>query len=51
MWWKYSVLMHENEKMRPVENIPGIGREVIKENDEGGELNFCKYHSVSPVQQ
>jgi hypothetical protein len=25
MWWKYCVLMHENEKMRPVETIPGMG--------------------------
>jgi hypothetical protein len=23
--WKYYVLMYENEKMRPVETIPGMG--------------------------
>jgi hypothetical protein len=22
IWWKYYVLMYENEKMRPVETIP-----------------------------
>jgi hypothetical protein len=23
--WKYYMLMYENGKMRPVENIPGMG--------------------------
>jgi hypothetical protein len=26
MWWKYSVLMYENGKMRPVETILGMER-------------------------
>jgi hypothetical protein len=25
MWWKYSVHMYENGKMRPVETISGMG--------------------------
>jgi hypothetical protein len=24
IWWKYYVLMYENEKMRPVETTPGM---------------------------
>jgi hypothetical protein len=44
-------------KMRPVETIPGMGRGGIKAND--GEVNstmiycknFCKSHSVPPIQQ
>jgi hypothetical protein len=35
MWWKYSVLMHENGKMRPAETILKMGRGEIKENDRG----------------
>jgi hypothetical protein len=27
IWWKY-VLMYENGKMRPVETVPGKGKEV-----------------------
>jgi hypothetical protein len=47
--------------MRHVETVPGIGGEKeIKENGGGGEFNydtfdifyeFCKCHSVPPVQQ
>jgi hypothetical protein len=40
MWWKYHVLMYENGKMRPVETIPGMGVEVIKKNDRGGEFSY-----------
>jgi hypothetical protein len=49
--------MHENGKMRPIETIPGIGEEEIKENDGGVNSpvlfckNFCKCHNVPPVQQ
>jgi hypothetical protein len=25
MWWKYSIFMYENGKMRPVETVPGMG--------------------------
>jgi hypothetical protein len=32
--------MHENGKMRPVETIPVIGEEGIKENDGGDEFNY-----------
>jgi hypothetical protein len=32
MWWKYSVLMCVNRKMRPVETIPGMGRGGNKED-------------------
>jgi hypothetical protein len=55
--WKYYVLMYENGKMRPVEIILRRGREGIKKNDGGGELNkiyyknFSKCHNISPVQQ
>jgi hypothetical protein len=38
MWWEYYVLMYKNEKMRPFESIPGIGR--INENDGGGKFNY-----------
>jgi hypothetical protein len=34
------VLMYENGKMRPVETVPGIGRESIKENGRRGEFNY-----------
>jgi hypothetical protein len=40
MWWKYYVLMSLNGKMRPVETVPGMGDEGIKENDGGGEFNY-----------
>jgi hypothetical protein len=33
--------MYENRKRRPVETIPGMGGEDIKENDGKGEF---KYH-------
>jgi hypothetical protein len=41
--------MHINGKMRPVESIPGMGAERIKENNGGGEFNYgvldilCKF--------
>jgi hypothetical protein len=25
MWWRCYVFMYENEKMRPVETLPGMG--------------------------
>jgi hypothetical protein len=31
------ILVHENGKIRPVETVPGMGVERIREND--GELN------------
>jgi hypothetical protein len=31
--------MYENGKMRPVETIPGMGEEKIKEKDGGSEFN------------
>jgi hypothetical protein len=43
--------------MKPIETIPGMEEGGIKENDEGMNLimiyckNFCKCHSVPPVQQ
>jgi hypothetical protein len=57
MWWKYSVHIYVNGKMRPVETIPGMERGRIKENDAGVNSvmiyckNFCKYHNVPPLQQ
>jgi hypothetical protein len=30
--------LYENETVRPVETIPGMGE--IKENDGGGEFNY-----------
>jgi hypothetical protein len=32
--------MYENEKMRPVETIPGMGGRWIKENDGRSEFNY-----------
>jgi hypothetical protein len=32
--------MHENRKMSPVETIPGMRGEAIKENDGGNEFNY-----------
>jgi hypothetical protein len=49
--------MYVNAKIRPVETIPGIGGQRIKENDGGDEFtmihckNFCKCHNVPPAQQ
>jgi hypothetical protein len=31
--------MYENEKMRPVETIPGMGKR-IKDSDGGGKFNY-----------
>jgi hypothetical protein len=31
--------MYENGKVRPVETIPRMGKEKIKENDGRGEFN------------
>jgi hypothetical protein len=48
--------MYVNGKLRPVESIPGMGRECIKENDGGVNSsmiylihckNFCKCHNVN----
>jgi hypothetical protein len=43
--------MYENGKTRPVEGIPGLGDREIKDNDGGGEFNFCNCHNVPPLQQ
>jgi hypothetical protein len=32
--------MYVNEKMRPVESVPGMGGGRIKENDERGEFKY-----------
>jgi hypothetical protein len=32
--------MYENGKMRPIETVPRMGREGIRENDEGCELGY-----------
>jgi hypothetical protein len=37
---KYCIHMYENGKMRPVEAIPGMWAEGIKENDGEGEFNY-----------
>jgi hypothetical protein len=55
--------MYVNEKMSPVETIPGIREGSIRENDEGGEFkydlfdillihckNFYKCHNVPSAQ-
>jgi hypothetical protein len=48
---------NENERMRLVETIPGMGRGEINENDGGVNStmihckNFCKCHNVPPAQQ
>jgi hypothetical protein len=50
-------LIYKNGKMRPVETILGMERGRIKENDGGVNLtmiyckNFCKCHSIPPIQQ
>jgi hypothetical protein len=33
-------------KMRPVETIPGMEGRGIKENDDGGELNYEKFQEL-----
>jgi hypothetical protein len=49
--------MYVNEKMRPVETIPGMSRWRVKENDEGMNStktyykNSRKYQNALPVQQ
>jgi hypothetical protein len=49
--------MYINGKVRPVEAVPGLGEEGIKENDRGVSStmiyckNFCKCHNVPPVQK
>jgi hypothetical protein len=48
--------MYENGKMRPVETIPGMGREGIKGNDGGVNsimiyLIYCKnFYKCTPTQ-
>jgi hypothetical protein len=53
IWWKCYVLMYENGKMRPVETVPGMGVRGIKEWNLTMIFckNFCKCHTVPPVQQ
>jgi hypothetical protein len=36
---EYYILMNKNGKLRPVETIPGMGGEGIKESDGGDEFN------------
>jgi hypothetical protein len=56
IWWIYHVLICENGKMRPVQTLPGMGGDEIKENDGGVNStliycrNVCKCHSVPPVE-
>jgi hypothetical protein len=38
--------MYENGKMRPVETIPGMGVEWIKENGGGGEFNYDTWQEI-----
>jgi hypothetical protein len=33
--------MYVNEKMRPVETVPGMGRGAIKENDGRSEFKYA----------
>jgi hypothetical protein len=40
IWWRYSVRMYVNRKMRPVETIPEMVGERIKENDGDVEFNY-----------
>jgi hypothetical protein len=46
--------MYVNGKMRPVETVPGMGGEGIKENDGGVNSmmiyckNFCKMSQCTP---
>jgi hypothetical protein len=49
--------MYVNGKMRPVETVPGMGGQGIKENDGGVNSstiyltyckNFCECHNVLP---
>jgi hypothetical protein len=55
IWYKYYVHMYVNAKMIPVETIPGIEREGIKESCRGMNSsmiylvhckNFCKCYNV-----
>jgi uncharacterized protein (DUF433 family) len=57
---QYCVHMYINGTMIPVETIPEMRQEGIKENDGGSEFNmiyliycknFCKCHNVPPAQQ
>jgi hypothetical protein len=59
IWGKYCVHRYVNGKMRPAENIPGMGWGWIKDNDGGMNStmiyliyckNFCKCHNVPPAQ-
>jgi hypothetical protein len=34
-----SLEIYDNGEMRPVETLPGMGEEGIKEDDGGGEFN------------
>jgi hypothetical protein len=46
--------MYENGKMRPVETIPGIGEERMKEAVNSTMIyckDFCKCHNVPSIQQ
>jgi hypothetical protein len=39
--------VYENAKMRPVETVPGMGGEGIKENGGGGgEVNSSMMHLI-----
>jgi hypothetical protein len=40
IWCKYCVHVYINGKMRPVETIPGMGEERIRENDGKGEFKY-----------
>jgi hypothetical protein len=35
---KFCIPMYVNAKMIPVETLPGMGKQVMKENDRGGEF-------------
>jgi hypothetical protein len=42
IWQKYFEHMYANGKMKPVETIPRMRGEVVKETVGGGEFNYDK---------
>jgi hypothetical protein len=43
IWWKYSVHIYVNGKMRPVETIPGMGERRERKMMEGVNSSMMNF--------
>jgi hypothetical protein len=48
-WHKYCIHMQVSAKMVPVETVPGIGGEEMKESSRGGEFKYDVFDTLQEL--